>query len=156
MIAGNLHHLDSAGLPAPLLALLNQPEHQFAALRAQADGRYQPDGEPWFYTISVAHTQPVAQRHTELHLAYADIQIVLEGEEIIRYHLNDLRDAPKTETKADFFVLDNPTLTQEIHLRAGDFVVFLPGEAHQALCAVNASAPVRKAVFKIPLEMIYG
>ncbi|MCV5979533.1 YhcH/YjgK/YiaL family protein, partial [Escherichia coli] len=29
-----------------------------------------------------------------------------------------------------------------------------PGEPHQALCAVSTPAPVRKAVFKIPAEML--
>ncbi|MCP6744350.1 YhcH/YjgK/YiaL family protein, partial [Klebsiella pneumoniae] len=41
-----------------------------------------------------------------------------------------------------------------ILLRPGDFAVFYPGEPHQALCAVSTPAPVRKAVFKIPAEML--
>ncbi len=41
-----------------------------------------------------------------------------------------------------------------ILLRPGDFAVFYPGEPHQALCAVSTPAPIRKAVFKIPAEML--
>ncbi|MCX3349967.1 YhcH/YjgK/YiaL family protein [Escherichia coli] len=41
-----------------------------------------------------------------------------------------------------------------ILLRPGDFAVFYPGEPHQALCAVSTPAPLRKAVFKIPAEML--
>ncbi|VTN13514.1 Toxin-antitoxin biofilm protein TabA [Raoultella terrigena] len=34
-------------------------------------------------------------------------------------------------------------------LRAGDFVVFYPGEVHKPLCAVGSPAKVRKAVVKM-------
>jgi len=39
-------------------------------------------------------------------------------------------------------------------LRSGDFAVFLPGEPHQALCAVQAPMTVRKAVFKVPRALL--
>lgn len=155
MIAGNLNYLHSSGLPVPLLTLLDRPAHRLDALRAQADGHYDSDdGRGWHYTISTTQTRPAAERHTELHLAYADIQIVLDGEEHIHYDLTDQRDTAGAASKPDFYLLEQPQLRQRLHLHSGDFAVFLPGEAHQALCAVQAPAAVRKAVYKIPLTML--
>lgn len=154
MICGNLNSLHTAGLPTVLFNLLNQSQFSLANLSAQADGKYQKEGEKWFYTISVAKTQAASERHTEAHKLYADIQIVLQGEEMINYSLVDCFNAEIEEAKPDFYLLNNPKLTQSVYLTAGDFAIFLPGEAHQALCAVAQPSDVRKAVFKIPVQML--
>lgn len=154
MIAGNLHTLPNTGLPPILFDILSRPEHQFSALLAQTDGHYQPEGQSWFYTITRAQTQPISKRHVELHLDYLDIQILLTGEEIIRYPLRNCADATKEEKKPDFFILAAPEAMQSLHLRAGDYVIFFAGEAHQALCQTTESAEIRKAVFKIPMALL--
>lgn len=154
MIGGDLASLDSAGLPPALYALLKRPEHTLSALSAKPDGRYQEAESEWYYSIATSQTRPAAERHTEMHLAYADIQIMLEGEEYIHYSWHDHRTSAGEAAKPDFYLLDQPDLPQRIYLTRGDFVVFLPGEPHQALCAVREPDSVRKAVFKIPLAML--
>lgn len=65
------------------------------------------------------------------------------------------RDAPEDhELKPDLYICQPALESVSILLRPGDFAVFYPGEPHQALCAVSTPAPVRKAVFKIPAEML--
>ncbi|ASN84167.1 YhcH/YjgK/YiaL family protein [Pectobacterium versatile] len=156
MIAGNLNALKLATLPDALWAILSAPGMSLAELNALREGRYQPEGAEWFYNIGTVNTAPRATRHTEFHSNYLDIQLILEGEEIIGYGLNDVHGQPATERKPDLYILDNPQVPHQIHLRAGDFVTFYPGEAHQALCAINDSpAPVKKAVFKIPVTLLY-
>ena len=154
MITGNLSALKLATLPPVLLALLSRPEFSLAALQAQDDGKIQPEGAGWFCNIVPAHTAVRETRHTEFHRQYLDIQVVLSGEEIIHFSCQDARHQAAEERKPDLFIVDQPQLTQAVHLRAGDFVTFYPGEAHQALCAVGEPAAVRKAVFKIPLAML--
>ncbi|WP_447547571.1 YhcH/YjgK/YiaL family protein [Staphylococcus aureus] len=39
-------------------------------------------------------------------------------------------------------------------LHAGDFAVFMPEEPHQALCAIGTATSIRKAVFKVPRDML--
>lgn len=79
--------------------------------------------------------------------------MILAGEEIIGYGLNSVIGQPATERKPDLYILDNPRVPHQIHLRAGDFVTLYPGEPHQALCAIgNIPAPVKKAVFKVPVS----
>ncbi|BCQ41449.1 hypothetical protein ERHA54_40520 [Erwinia rhapontici] len=156
MIAGNLNHLTLATLPASLFQLLAQPAHSLAALSALPDGRWQPEGAVWFCHIGSQQSAPAVTRHTEFHREYLDIQIVLTGEEVIRYGLTDARPAGGEERKADLYIVADPQLTQQAHLRPGDFVTFAPGEAHQALCAIGQPMMVRKAVFKIPVGMLEG
>ncbi|MGW1443913.1 YhcH/YjgK/YiaL family protein [Serratia rhizosphaerae] len=150
MIAGTLHDLRLPGLPASLYRILNQPAHSLPALMAAADGRL--EGEGWFCHIGVAHTAPPESRHTEYHRQYLDIQVVLEGEEIIRFAPR--RAVGGSEKKPDLFIVPQPELPHRLHLRQGDFAVFYPGEAHQALCAVGQPAPVRKAVFKVAVHLL--
>ncbi|WP_337136393.1 YhcH/YjgK/YiaL family protein, partial [Staphylococcus aureus] len=82
MICGNLNSLQSSGLPRVLVELLADPDLSLTSLSAKSEGKYQPDNADWFYNIAISQTSPKESRHTELHELYADIQIVLEGEEV--------------------------------------------------------------------------
>jgi len=150
MIVGNLNALPLAGLPFPLREILALPHCSLAALQARDDGRWQPENADWFCTIGPANTQPQAQRHTEYHALWADIQVVLAGEEQINAGTHYAAREEDEQRKPDLYITTYALLPVSATLRAGDFAVFLPGEPHQALCAVDAPMTVRKAVFKVP------
>ncbi|WP_192457964.1 YhcH/YjgK/YiaL family protein [Musicola keenii] len=153
MIAGNLNHLSLATLPASLWNILSGMTLE--TLNALPEGKYQPEGVDWFYSIGTVSTAPRKERHTEFHRRYLDIQLILAGEEIMGYDLQDAGDRPATERKPDLFILDQPDVPHAIRLSAGDFVTFYPGEPHQALCAIDdVPAPVKKAVFKVPVALL--
>ena len=156
MIIGHLNALPLAGLPPALRQILERADCSLAALAARDDGRWQPQGCPWFCHIGPAQTQPQAERHTEYHALYADIQVVLTGEETIRAGMQSVARTGDEERKPDLFIARDCRLPVAITLHAGDFAIFLPGEPHQALCAVDAPATVRKAVFKVPSDMLEG
>ena len=156
MITGNLQALALATLPETLYALLARPECTLASLQAMPDGRWQPEGAGLFCHISDSETAPIEQRHTEYHRQWLDIQVLLAGEEIIRYDVMDARQALAEERKPDLFIMAQAQLRQQLHLQPGDFAIFAPGEAHQALCAVDKPARVRKAVFKVSPEVLRG
>lgn len=154
MIIGNLNALSLAGLPSALLQLLSRPDCSLTALMAREDGRWQPDNSLWFCTIGDAQTQPEAQRHTEYHREWADIQVMLTGRELIRAGIQSVAQDGDEERKPDLFITDGCQPSVDITLQAGDFALFMPGEPHQALCMVEAPTTVRKAVFKIPRAML--
>lgn len=156
MILGNLNALPQAGLPAVLRDILALPQCSLAALQAHDDGRWQPEQAAWFCTIGPANTQPQAQRHTEYHQLWADIQVLLAGEEMINAGTQYLAQESDEQRKPDLYITTTAVLPVSITLRAGDFAVFLPGEPHQALCAVNEPMTVRKAVFKVPRALLEG
>lgn len=156
MIIGNLNTLPMAGLPEKVLALLQLSECSLEALAAKDIGKWQPENAVWFCNIQQATTQDAALRHTEYHHLWADIQVMLEGEEIINAGIQSVAATGDEEKKPDLFITSRSELPVSITLRKGDFAVFLPGEPHQALCAVNESMTVRKAVFKVPKSMLGG
>lgn len=154
MITGNLHYLTLACLPDVLLSILSRPEFNPETLIQVPDGRIQPTSEGWFCQIGDTQTATRKTRHTEFHRNYLDIQIMLDGEEVIYYDCTDVRQQPAQEYKPDLFILEQPYLRQHVHLQPGDFAIFAPGEAHQALCAVSSPRTVRKAVVKVPLTLL--
>lgn len=154
MIIGHLDALPLAGLPASLLKILSRPDCSLQALSALNDGCWQPEGCDWFCNIGHSQTQPLAQRHTEYHHQWVDIQVLLTGEEIINAGMRSVGQNNDEERKPDLFITHYDCHAVAITLSAGDFVCFLPGEPHQALCAVGAPVTVRKAVFKVPRDML--
>ena len=154
MIIGNLQALTMAGLPAALRAILERDDCRLEALQQREDGRFQPEEAGWFCHIGPAQTEPAAQRHTEYHRQWADIQVVLAGNEVINASQQPLMQPDDEERKPDLFIAAAHALPVAIGLRVGDFAVFLPGEPHQALCAAPQPERVRKAVFKIPRSLL--
>lgn len=154
MIIGHLNALPLAGLPPALRQILERADCTLAALAAREDGRWQPEGCPWFCHIGPANTQPQALRHTEYHHQWADIQVVLAGSEIINAGMQSLARHGDEERKPDLFIAPAAQHPVSLTLGGGDFAVFLPGEPHQALCAVAEPMIVRKAVFKVPRALL--
>jgi len=156
VIIGHLNALPLAGLPSVLREILDRTDCTLAALTARDDGRWQPEGCPWFCHIGPAQTQPQARRHTEYHHQWADIQVVLTGVEIINAGMQSLAQKGDEKRKPDLYIAPGAEHPVSIRLKRGDFAVFLPGEPHQALCAVDAPVTVRKAVFKVPRALLEG
>ncbi|WP_297197755.1 YhcH/YjgK/YiaL family protein [uncultured Pluralibacter sp.] len=154
MIVGNLDALSQAGLPAVLNAILATEGATLSALKAREDGRWQPDGAQWFCNIGPAQTQHREARHTEYHRQWADIQVILEGSELIYAAATAVMQPDDEERKQDLFITPRTPTGVSIQLGEGDFAVFLPGEPHQALCAVDVPSQVRKAVFKVPKALL--
>ncbi|VUS52702.1 Toxin-antitoxin biofilm protein TabA [Klebsiella pasteurii] len=81
---------------------------------------------------------------------------MLAGCEVINAGTLRVAQDSDEERKPDLFIARDCPLPVSITLHAGDFALFLPGEPHQALCAVDAPVTVRKAVFKVPGDMLEG
>jgi biofilm protein TabA len=149
MIFGNTESLSQALLPAALQHLLSRPELSPEALRAQADGLYELEGKQLFYMLSTNDTKPAAEMRSEFHQQYLDIQLVLDGVEGMAVGPRLVNPEQYEATKPDLYFTNDLTAENQMNLKAGDFVVFYPGEVHRPLCCVGAPAPVRKAVFKV-------
>jgi len=102
---------------------------------------------PQEYTTSLA-----ADRDWEAHRRYADIQFMVEGEELI-YCSPRLALVSKKSYDAigDYELFRGPDI-QYIHLRPGYFGVFMPQEAHKPGCSVHAAKTVKKVVMKVLVE----
>ncbi|MCS2164942.1 YhcH/YjgK/YiaL family protein [Scandinavium manionii] len=154
MIIGNLDALPLAGLPAAIWHILSRPDCSLQALNARDDGFWQPENCAWFCNIGVAQTQPRSLRHTEYHHQWADIQVLLMGREVIHAGTHFVAQEDDEERKPDLYITRGADLTVALTLHIADFAIFLPGEPHQALCAADEPETVRKAVFKVPRNLL--
>lgn len=153
MFFGNVERLDwSSILPDRFIGYIKQAQ-QIAA--ANNNGRYDIDGDNVFCVLMTPETEPREDRKTEIHRDYLDIQIILEGEETFGYSIETpqaLLDKP--EYTNDVLLFNEVSNESFMSLRAGDFIIFYPGEAHRPQCATKAPMTVRKAVIKVHRDLI--
>ena len=112
-------------------------------------GKVELDGDNLFYMIQEYETS--AERNTEGHYKYIDIQALVTGEEIIG--VADISE-PKTMTKEvpekDCYFYDCET--QPILMKPGYFLVLYPNDLHKPCVAVGEPQKCRKVVMKIKYE----
>jgi YhcH/YjgK/YiaL family protein len=116
-----------------------------------------PLGEPdWFANVHTYATRAETNCLWESHAQTADVQYVMSGEEGIRWlPANKLSEPVRTYHDRDRLEWAPPAGTATLlTLRAGMFAIFLPGEAHCPMIALDEPMTIRKAVVKIPVRLI--
>lgn len=110
------------------------------------NGRYElEDGA--YYVVSLSEKTPIEGRSFEAHRRYIDIQCVLCGDERIDYaDVSTLTVAIPYNEEKDIAMYDGRG--SSFVLRAGDFAVFEPEDAHLPCVGIGR---VKKAVVKIPV-----
>lgn len=81
----------------------------------------------------------------ESHVKYADVQIVLAGEETIDYSPSVAVVSEPNEKDCYFSCGEDKSA---LHLKAGEFAIFFPGELHRPGLKVN-DEKIQKVVFKV-------
>jgi YhcH/YjgK/YiaL family protein len=121
-----------------------------------ADGDYEVRGRDIWARVFNYATKPLCQAVLEAHRTYADIQVLLAGEEFQgRYPARDLTVKTPYDPAADveFFEHPEPYTTSWL-LRPGMFAVFLPQDAHMTQGQVAAPAPAKKVVVKVRCSLL--
>lgn len=148
MITGDIHQPEAAGLPQAIADALTQalaarPEHK-------ETGQYPLQGDTLFMNVMQFATQLPQEKRAELHRDYLDIQVLLEGEEQIRYGLRgSARECDAWNEAGDYQLCDAIDGEQTLTLRPGMFAVFMPGEPHKPGCHVSEEHTIRKVVIKL-------
>lgn len=153
MYVGNIKHWqnEAAYLPPKLVPWIQK----LASLDVQtlAPGRHEL-GNGNYMNVDVTQTAPAAQRTMEAHRAYIDIQMVIEGSEIIGYQpIMNAGEVVEDRSAADAWFY-NPSLAADtqIHMGEGTFAVFAPADGHRCLCAPDGiGRPIRKVIMKIKI-----
>ncbi len=150
MFVGKTSQLEFAGFLAPEL------KNIIATVLDRLDtpienGRHDIDGDNAFFMLVDDHTQLLAERKSEIHSRYLDVQILLEGNESFGYSLE-----PYAGLDEDYLADKDLAFSEQLQsehfatLTAGEFIVFYPGQPHRPLVAVEDNpAPVRKAIIKV-------
>jgi biofilm protein TabA len=113
-------------------------------------GRTDIKGDDMFVMVSEADTRALEQVRFEAHRRYIDIQLVVRGQERIGVapaaSLSTVEpyDAAKD---VEFFAV--PPESATLPLRAGDFAVFTPADAHRPSLHLDGPHVSRKVVLKV-------
>ena len=148
MIYGKIANLPIWGEKVPSI------EYALNEAKRVADGEFTLgktviDGDALFASSSEYVASARETKVFENHHAYIDVQMLIEGEEqidvIIPAEAPDCEYSDENDVEFANFDKNYSTLT----LRAGDFLILLPGEWHRPGVAIGDGAKCRKTVVKI-------
>lgn len=147
MIFDTLNHL-SDYLPlmpdlSEVIKILQQPD-----LANKPAGLYETDNPVVRFNIDEYQTV-LEPKQFEFHQQYADVQIVLQGQEIHHTALRDDIAAVKDfDEQRDIAFFDSLPVGEYL-LEEGRFCIYFPCEPHRSQLATDEPAFVRKVVFKV-------
>ena len=116
-----------------------------------AVGRHEIDGDSVYAMVQRYQTRPVQGMQLEAHRRYIDIQYLVSGREVIHWAaLAGLAEPTKPYDAATDSALHatTPDMTP-VQLRAGQFAILFPDDAHAPCCACGDPAEVLKVVVKV-------
>jgi len=114
-------------------------------------GKVTLDGDRLFALVQSYVPTPAGERPFESHRAYADIQYVAAGSEIIQFSPLDRLRVTKPYSAEGDAALYSGTDDWPLFMRAGDFAILYPQDGHKPGCLWLDAAPVRKVVVKVRL-----
>jgi biofilm protein TabA len=118
----------------------------------RSDGKYEINDQGAYVIIETYETKDVSDCFIECHRKYIDVQVLIEGIEHVGVcHRSACAEFSYDEEK-DFQRLTGDA--DLLALGAGSFMIFYPEDAHMPKVRYReASRKVKKAVFKIPVQI---
>jgi biofilm protein TabA len=113
-------------------------------------GRHDIEGDDCFALVQTYTTKPIAEAKFEAHRSYIDIQFIQSGQETLLWSpLAGLAETRGYDGEKDFALFATPNIATPLNLRAGDFTIFFPEDAHAPALELDAPCQVRKVVIKV-------
>lgn len=103
---------------------------------------------------SVQHYRTMAAETLdfETHEKFFDVQYLIEGVELIGVVGREgLVEKTPYDSTNDVTFYEEPVLSGAVLLRAGDYVILAPEDAHKPRCLAGEAMPVKKIVVKVPV-----
>ncbi len=150
-----IDHIHNKNLYASLDTLIKRALDYCDGTRENpvAIGSYELDGRDLIANVQEYETKETSL--FEAHEKYIDVQYIISGEEKIGWApLADLATAKEYDADADYALYHPGERGVELVLRAGDFAVFYPGDAHRPGTMIDSPATVRKIVMKIRVSAL--
>lgn len=99
-------------------------------------------------------TKPRSEGFFESHRKYIDVQVMVEGEEMMEVEdITRLAVATAYNPERDFIKYADTAAASVLRMRAGDVAVFFPEDAHMPTLQLNGAVLVRKTVVKVPADL---
>lgn len=120
------------------------------------DGEIEILGRDLFVRTAEYLTGPADLKKFEAHKVYADLQLVVKGEEIMDVSVFEgAKACTPYDPAADIHFFEPVQDFSRVKVRAGQFTFFIPGELHKPGCQTGAAPErVKKLVFKIRMGKV--
>lgn len=115
----------------------------------KAPGSYTTEDSNCRYNICEYET--VKEKEFEIHQKEADVQIMLEGSEVMTSAPRELGRKAKAYDKEQDITFVGGSQCVNLIGSPGYFTIFLPGEPHSPGLAMSSQEKVKKIVFKLKL-----
>lgn len=121
-----------------------------AGIEKLEPGRYPIEGTGAFAIVAEGTTVPEEAEEWEVHRHYADLQVLLSGEEVMGFApVSEMIPKGEYDEETDCQILSGTG--NFLRLKAGGFAFFSPRDAHKAMLSPKEGAVrVRKVIFKLP------
>ncbi|CAG7626922.1 YhcH/YjgK/YiaL family protein [Paenibacillus allorhizosphaerae] len=113
------------------------------------------DGKRMYVMKQTVNTVKPSERLAEVHLQYADIHLVVEGEELQGCAPSSGGSVPEQDQLElkDYALFAQVEDEQFIRLKPGSFTIYWPGEVHRPNCSEDGERRVVKLVVKIHRDL---
>lgn len=149
MIVGKLEQLSLLKGVAPQVVSILEPLVA-ELLAGSTSGKHPIDGDKLFFNVTEAQTEKLANRRSEVHQEYADIQVLLKGSERFGYSIEPLAKITDDQFATRDIAFGEVASEKFVDIHEGEFIVFPAGCPHRPLVAIDEQpATVLKAVFKV-------
>ena len=111
-------------------------------------GKFEIEGKEVFAIVSEYNSKSNEDAKWEAHKKYADIQVIISGEEQMGYApINKMTVKEDYNPEKDMVVLSGTG--DYVVGTPGNFIVFFPHDGHQPCVSINGSSPIKKLVIKV-------
>lgn len=119
-------------------------------LKELSVGKYEIEGEEIFASVQEYTTQQLQYKKYESHEKYIDIQLIIEGEEIMGYMpIVSLEVDEDLRPESDMIFYKDTEKGSNIRFSAGDYAIFFPEDGHKPGCTLEKTSNVKKIVVKV-------
>ncbi|MFH2113111.1 MAG: YhcH/YjgK/YiaL family protein [Spirochaetota bacterium] len=138
-----------AGISPRLALALDYVETQKSA--GFTEQTVEMDGRQVYVMYQSYVTESAEGRQYEAHRRYIDVQYIVEGEEVIRAaDLADMTEMSGYDAEKDVqWFMPEAGKENVMHLKAGQFAVFFPQDAHMPKLTAGSPGAVKKIVVKV-------
>lgn len=154
MLLGDLSRQDCLKSLPPVLVRLCQKLQKLDLINLELGWQNLEDGIRM--NVMAFETSPAEGKKAEIHRKFIDIQLLIEGEEMIEYGIKepDLTKYDEYQAEDDYQLTPAIDDKNEVILQPNMFAVFLPYEPHKPGNSVNGNKPLKKLVVKVPVELL--
>lgn len=116
-------------------------------------GKHEIEGEKIFALVQEYTTQKEEEKKWESHERYIDIQLMVEGQEVMGYvPISDLFIQEDLRPEQDMIFYEETLKGSNIKFGKDDYAIFFPEDGHKPGCSLDESSCVRKIVVKLACE----